>query len=82
MSLNPTAQLQIKAAQLERHAPLEWKAFLQELAVYVEVHRKHLVSSPLPELPVSQGRAQSLSTLLEALGNARTIAEKIEKAKS
>lgn len=81
MSHNPTNQLAIRAAYLERHAPVEWQAFLKDLAVYVEVHRNNLVLSPLPELPVHQGRAQSLSTLLDVLKDARATAEKIEKAK-
>lgn len=80
MKLNPTSQLAVRAAYMERHAPMEWQAFLQALAVYVEVHRNHVILSPLPDLPVHQGRAQSLSALQEILTNARTTAEKIEKA--
>lgn len=58
---------------------MEWQLFLKDLAVYNEVHRNNLVKSPLAELPINQGRAQALSTLLETLMQSPALADKIGK---
>lgn len=74
--MHPTEELAVKAATLARNAPMEWQAFLKQLAVYNEVHRNNLIKSPIAELPVNQGRAQSMSTLLDTLSNCIEIADK------
>lgn len=73
----PQQTLTLKAAALLRVAPEEWAAFVDALAVYVEVHRNNVIHSPLPELPVNQGRAQALSSLLTTLKDCRANAEKV-----
>lgn len=70
-------ELAVRAATLSRSASLEWQAFLKALAVYNEVHRENLVRSPVADLPVFQGRVQSLSSLLNTLNKSQEIAEKI-----
>jgi hypothetical protein len=75
--MSPLEELAIKATSLSRVAPREWHDFLQALAVYNEVHRKNLIMSPIPELPVNQGRAQSLATLFDQLQNCKATADKI-----
>lgn len=69
----------VSAATLANAAPIQWQNFLQALAVYTEVHRDNVIKSPLPELPVNQGRAQSLSTLRDLLGTCVAEADKIRK---
>lgn len=56
--MNETGNLQARAATLARLTPMEWAEFIKALAALVEVHRNNLVNSPLPDLPVNQGRAQ------------------------
>lgn len=73
----PLEDLITRAAQLERASPQEWQEFVKSLAVYTDVHRDNVIKSPLPELPVNQGRAQSLSSLLKALSDCRSVGEKI-----
>lgn len=75
----PKEDLAVRAAALLRNAPLEWQAFVKALAVYTEVHRDNLVKSPMAELPVNQGRAHALSSLLDTLKDAADIADKIRK---
>jgi hypothetical protein len=77
--MSPTETLIQKAAQLERASPIQWQAFVQALAVYTEVHRDNAILSPIAELPVNQGRAQAMSSLLETL---KTAAEKADKINS
>lgn len=73
----PQDDLITRAALLERASPDQWQEFVKSLAVYTEVHRNNVIISPLPELAVNQGRAQSLSSLLKLLSECRTTAEKI-----
>lgn len=75
----PNDALTMKAAQLARTAPREWREFLEALAVHNEVHRTNLIMSPLHELPVNQGRAQALSTLLDRLKNSVASADRIAR---
>jgi hypothetical protein len=56
--MNERSILISRAASLARARPEEWKAFVAALAAYVEIQRNNVVNSPLPELPVNQGRAQ------------------------
>lgn len=79
--MQPTEQLAVSAAALERVAPHQWREFLKALAVYNEIHRNNLVKSPIAELAVNQGRAQSLSSLLEILDSSASLADKIGKRK-
>lgn len=81
MTPQNTAQtvLQAKAANLGMAAPREWKAFLDALADYVEAQRTNLVNSPLPELPVNQGRAQFGTTLFMFLLKSVEAEEKLRK---
>lgn len=76
---SPSDNLTMKAAQLARLAPREWREFMEALAVYNNVHRENLVMSPLQELPVNQGRAQSLSSLHDRLAHAVSNADKINR---
>lgn len=79
--MQPTTKedLTMRAAALSRNAPMEWQAFVKALAVYTEVHRNNLVKSPMEELPVNQGRAQALSSLLGLLKNPEPVADKLRK---
>jgi hypothetical protein len=70
-------QLIISAAHLAKSSPTSWAAFLQALVAYTEVHQVNLLKSPLPELPVNQGRAQAMSALLETCTNCAANADKI-----
>ena len=62
--MNESANLQMRAATLARLTPMEWAEFVKALAAYVEIHRNNLVNSPLPELPINQGRAHMGTTLV------------------
>ena len=77
--MRPTEELSLKAAALQRNAPQEWRAFVAAFSAYNDVHRDNLVMSPLPELPVNQGRAQALSSLLELFEKSAENADKIRK---
>lgn len=77
----PVDEVAIAAASLSRKAPDEWRLFLEALALYQNVQRDNLVKSPLAELPVNQGRAQLMGTLLGMLADCRTNAEKIANAR-
>lgn len=74
--MQPHDELTIKAAALAKSSPIQWRDFLQALATFSNVHKENLVNSPLPALPVNQGRAQILSTLQGILGNCVANAEK------
>lgn len=67
----------LAAASIARTTPELWQNFLRELAVYTETHRNNLIVSPLTELPVAQGRAQSMSSLLDTLKDCEKTADKI-----
>lgn len=74
-----TEELAVRAATLSRNASLEWQAFIKALAVYNEVHRENLIRSPVADLPVCQGRVQSLTSLLNTLNKSQEIAEKMSR---
>ena len=75
--MQPRETLIVKAAHLSKSSPTAWQNFLDAFGEYVELHRKQLLNSPLPELPVNQGRAQALATLLEDMKTCAATAEKI-----
>lgn len=68
----------LKAANLAKASPQQWRDFLDALAAYTEIHKDNLIKSPLPELPVNQGRAQGLTTLHKVLSEAVASADKIK----
>lgn len=78
---NSKNDLILAAASLSRTTPELWQNFLKAMAVYTEQHRNNVIMSPLPELPVNQGRAQSLSSLLDTLKSCETDADKIRSKK-
>jgi len=59
--------LKQKAANIAKVLPDQWRDFCDALAGYTSVHQENLLKSPLPELPVNQGRAQSLTALTRML---------------
>jgi hypothetical protein len=75
--MQPLDQLTISAAHLAKSSPTSWQNFLQALAAVNNVHRDNLLKSPLPDLPVNQGRAQILSLLFETCTNCTANADKI-----
>ena len=79
IAMQPTNKeiLIVRAAALSRTAPEEWRKFMEALAVLSEQHRENLVKSPMPELPVNQGRAQAVSSLIEMFTDCEAVAEKI-----
>lgn len=81
MQLKPKEQVIIAAANLSRTTPDQWRTFLSALDAYSEAHRENLLQSPLPELPVNQGKAQSLTSLLRTLKACEADADKIRKTK-
>ncbi len=73
--------LTIRAANIANVNPLQWRDFIDALAGYVQVHQENLLRSPLPDLPVNQGRAQALTALHKVLSECAADADKIRKAK-
>jgi len=71
--------LTIKAAILARTAPNEWREFLSALGQFTEHHRENLVSSPLADLPINQGRAQILGALLKNMENCTKDADELAR---
>lgn len=68
--------LTLKAANLAKSSPQQWRDFLDALAAYTEVHKDNLIKSALPELPVNQGRAQALTVIHKVLSDALASADK------
>lgn len=79
--MQPKDTLILKAAAIAKTHPELWRGFTTALAAYTEVHRENLIKSPLNELPVNQGRAQSLANLTTLLANSVENADKITKGK-
>lgn len=75
------ANLTKAAANLAKSSPNGWQAFVEAMSMFAEHHRHNLVMSPLPELPINQGRAQILSTLTDNLRNCVGNADKLEGKK-
>lgn len=65
--------------RLRSHAPEAWGEFLDVLDAYARHGADACVSAPLSELPVAQGRAQSLRALAQTLRNAPQTAERLKK---
>lgn len=78
--IETAVQLQFKASILARLNPSDWAEFMKAFAAYAEQHRNNVINSPLPELPVNQGRAQLATQLTLLLGNC-VEAEEARKAK-
>lgn len=76
--MQPKDELTIRAAQLARSAPEQWRGLVEALGKYNEVRRENLVRSPLNELPVNQGRAQEAKAILDVFANCLNNAGKIE----
>lgn len=79
--MQPKEELILKAATLARIAPDDWRNFVEALGRYAEVHRENLIKSPLNELPVNQGRAQTASSLREMLADCLISADRIKGKK-
>lgn len=73
--------LTLKAAIIAKAAPDQWRSFTDALAGYTEVHQENLLKSPLPDLPVNQGRAQALTMLHRLLKDCLVNADKLNKGK-
>ena len=69
--------LVLKAAALARSAPVQWREFLAELAVYVDVKKNECIQAPPEMLQVTQGRAQQLASLLTLFNNAVKDADRV-----
>lgn len=69
------------AASISKTTPVQWANFMDALAGYVAVHQANLLNSPLPELPVNQGRAHALTTLHTTLRDCVAIADKFNQGK-
>lgn len=68
-----------RAANIANAVPTQWRDFIDALAGYTEVHQENLLKSPLPDLPVNQGRAQALTALHKVLKDCTADAEKIRR---
>jgi len=73
------SDLTIRAAQLARYAPENWKEFLGAFEHYTQQQIQNCVSSPLDVLPVNQGRAQACAALLRLLTDCVKDADQIER---
>lgn len=73
--------LTLRAANIANVVPVQWRDFIDALAGYIEVHQANLLNSPLPDLPVNQGRAQALTMLHKTLLECTAEAEKIRRTK-
>lgn len=71
--------LTIRAANIANVAPTQWRDFIDALAGYVSVHQDNLLKSPLPDLPVNQGRAQALTALHKVLRDCTADADNLRK---
>jgi hypothetical protein len=76
--MQPHEHLIVVAADLARSSPQRWADFLEAFAAFTDTYRTKLVHSPLPELPVAQGKAQSLAFTHELLKGAPATADKIK----
>lgn len=75
-------KLTLASAKLARAAPQFWAEFTQALAAQTSTHVNALISSPPEQLPLAQGRAQSMTALLSLLETCIKDADQtIEKAK-
>jgi hypothetical protein len=68
----------LRAAELARNAPQSWQHFVEAFRAYSSEQTVNLIQSPLDQLPVAQGRAQSSSRLLDHFANCLSSADKIE----
>lgn len=73
------ANLVESALRLRSHAPEAWDEFLNVLDAYTAYAADACVSAPLSELPVAQGRAQSIRALARTLRTAPQTAERSKK---
>jgi len=64
--------------ELEGAAPAQFKAFMDAMRVEAQKACDACIRSPLELLQVNQGRAQSLSTFIEHISNARTQVGKLK----
>lgn len=77
--MQPQENFTVKAANLAKSSPHAWREFLQAFGELTEVHKENLIRSPLNELPVNQGRAQILSSVLKTLAMCVDEADKIAR---
>ena len=64
--------------ELEGAAPNQFKAFMEAMRFETQKACDACIRSPLDLLQVNQGRAQSLSALIEHLSTARTQVGKLK----
>lgn len=81
MALKPEDNLTLRAAALARVAPEFWNEFLGAFALYNDSIKDMVVTAPLAELPVCQGRAQATRHLTSVLAGAVANASKLESRK-
>lgn len=77
--MTPLDNLTLKAAALARVAPDLWRDYVSAIADFAEIHRDNLVKSPLPDLPVNQGRAQIMSAFHKSMAECLANSDKIKK---
>lgn len=69
----------VKSAELGRSCPEQWAAFLTAFKQYMEDVKDQVVSCPIENLPVAQGRAQAVVKLSDMLSGAITTTDKIAR---
>lgn len=69
--------LVIKAAALARAAPVQWREFLAELAVFANAKKDECIQAPIEVLQITQGRAQQVASLVTLFNNAVKDADRI-----
>jgi hypothetical protein len=68
-------------AALARRAPEEWASFLKELAIERDEVVAQCIASAITELPVQQGRARAIKTLVDDLAGAVKRADDSDRRK-
>ena len=81
MVLKPEDALTLRAAALARSSPEFWNECLGALVLNSETIKDTVVSAPLEQLPVFQGRAQATRHLTSVLAGAVANASKLETRK-
>jgi hypothetical protein len=82
---NDNVRFVFAADQLRRIAPQEWSEFLAAFNELSDRERSKILSSPIEQLPIVQGRARmchDLSELFEASKSADQMKEKLNERRT